>query len=123
MMIKVLTFTIGRNAVVTFTAGTNSPKLVSCDDAGVDQDYGRGMRIDDIRVYSKPVNVGPTSVNFVSSITEIAEDADTTARTLIGELTVADDGLGTNTLSLSGTDANSFELDGTTLYLKAGVPD
>ena len=68
-----------------------------------------------------PTNLSPTSVSFLSSITEIAEEADTTARTLIGELTVADDGLGTNTLSLSGTDANSFELDGTTLYLKAGV--
>jgi len=81
------------------------------------------MRIDDIRVYGKaaPVNVGPTSISFVSSITEIAEDADTTARTLIGELTVADDGLGTNTLSLSGADANSFELDGSTLYLKSGI--
>ena len=35
--------------------------------------------IDDIRVYGKaaPVNAGPTNVSFISSITEIAEDADT----------------------------------------------
>ena len=68
-----------------------------------------------------PTNLSPTSISFVSSITEIEEHADTTARTLIGELTVADDGVGTNTLSLTGVDAESFELDGTTLYLKAGV--
>jgi len=68
-----------------------------------------------------PINLNPTGLSFVSSITEIAEDADTTTRTLIGELTVADDGLGTNTLSLWGRDHNSFELDGTMLYLKAGV--
>ena len=111
-----------KEAVVTFTAGTNATK-VELREVGVDQNNGRGMRIDDIRVYGKaaPVNAGPTSVSFVNSITEIAEDADTTERTLIGELTVADDDLGTNTLSLSGADVNSFEVDGTTLYLKAGV--
>jgi len=34
---------------------------------------------------------------------------------------IVDDALGTNTLSLSGDDAALFELDGTTLFLKAGV--
>ena len=34
---------------------------------------------------------------------------------------MTDDALGTNTLSLSGTDAASFEIDGSALYLKAGV--
>jgi hypothetical protein len=34
---------------------------------------------------------------------------------------VVDDGLGSNTLSLSGVDANFFELIGDELFLKAGA--
>ena len=46
-----------KEAVVTFTAGTNATK-VELREVGVDQNNGRGMRIDDIRVYGKaaPVN-------------------------------------------------------------------
>jgi hypothetical protein len=39
----------------------------------------------------------------------------------LGDIFVTDDGLGTNTLSLSGADAASFELTGTEFFLKAGV--
>jgi hypothetical protein len=38
----------------------------------------------------------------------------------VAEISIADDGLGTNTLTLSGVDAISFEIQGNSLYLKAG---
>jgi autotransporter-associated beta strand protein len=39
----------------------------------------------------------------------------------LADIVVTDDGEGTNTLTLSGADAGSFEIVGTALYLRAGV--
>jgi hypothetical protein len=39
----------------------------------------------------------------------------------VADIAILDDGLGTNTLSLSGADATSFQLVGTALHLKAGT--
>jgi hypothetical protein len=49
------------------------------------------------------------------------ENTATSSRIKLADVTVTDDALGTNTLSLSGADASSFEIVGTSLYLKAGV--
>ena len=68
-----------------------------------------------------PVNTAPSSLAFGSPITSIAEDADTSSATKIADIVVTDDGLGSNELSLSGADADSFEIVGTELFLKAGV--
>ena len=51
----------------------------------------------------------------------ISEGADTTSRTQVADITVTDDGQGTNVLSLSGADAALFEIDSGVLYLKAGA--
>jgi hypothetical protein len=53
-------------------------------------------------------------------ITTLAEDADTRSQTKVADMVVTDDGLGTNGLSLTGSDAALFEIEGTVLYLKAG---
>ena len=45
----------------------------------------------------------------------------TTTRTKVADIAVTDDALGTNTTTLSGADAASFEVVGNALYLKAGV--
>ncbi len=66
------------------------------------------------------VNDAPT-VTLTQTITDIDENSDTSARIKVADITVTDDALGTNTLGLSGADAGSFEIDGTELYLKAGV--
>ena len=39
----------------------------------------------------------------------------------VADIVVTDDALGTNVLSLSGTDATLFEIDTGVLYLKAGA--
>ncbi len=68
-----------------------------------------------------PPNTPPTAVNFVNTTTALDENSDTTSRIKVADITITDDGLGTNNLSLSGTDAASFEIIGTTLYLKANT--
>ena len=57
---------------------------------------------------------------FQIQVTQISED--TTARTRIGEVTFDDaDGGDSGTLELAGANAALFELDDTTLYLRAGA--
>jgi seryl-tRNA(Sec) selenium transferase len=67
-----------------------------------------------------PVNGAP-SVAFTPALTQIDENADTSARTKVADILISDDGLGDLTVSLTGDDAGLFEIDGTELYLKAGV--
>nr|WP_276529756.1 hypothetical protein [Synechocystis salina] len=56
-----------------------------------------------------------------NQVTTIAENTDTTTRIKVADIAITDDALGTNTLSVSGTDASFFEVDATGLYLKAGT--
>ncbi|NQV25187.1 MAG: VCBS repeat-containing protein [Rhodopirellula sp.] len=67
------------------------------------------------------VNEAPTAVSLQNTVTTLAEDASTASRRKIADIVVTDDALGTNALSLSGADAGLFELDGTELFLSAGV--
>ena len=66
------------------------------------------------------VNEAP-SVSLINTADFLLESADTSARIKMGDIVLADDALGTNLLSLSGADAALFEIDGTELFLKAGV--
>jgi len=67
------------------------------------------------------VNESPTALGFTNTIIAIAEGTPTASRIKLADVTVTDDALGDNTLSLTGADASSFALDGLSLYLKAGV--
>jgi hypothetical protein len=49
----------------------------------------------------------------------VAEDADTSSRTRVAHIAITDDGAGTNIVSLTGADADQFEVVGDSLYLKA----
>ena len=68
-----------------------------------------------------PVNEGPTAIALTGTVTSLAEDADTSSATKMGDIVVTDADGGTNTVSLSGADAASFEVVGSELLLKAGV--
>jgi Ca2+-binding RTX toxin-like protein len=68
-----------------------------------------------------PINQPPTAITFSNIVTTIAENTVITNRLKVADINIADDGLGINSLSLSGSDASSFELDGNALYLKAGI--
>lgn len=75
--------------------------------------------------YSNPavVKVGnePPEIHLTNTITSLPEDTDTLEALRVADIQVVDDGLGTNVLSLSGIDADLFEIIGDHLYLKAGT--
>ena len=67
------------------------------------------------------VNEAPTAVVLSNTLTNIDENSNTALHIKVADISVTDDALGTNVLSLSGADALSFEIVGNALYLKAGV--
>ena len=67
------------------------------------------------------INDGPSSISFSNLISVIAENSLVTTDLKVADLSIIDDTLGSNTLSLSGADAASFVLVGSSLYLKAGT--
>jgi Domain of unknown function (DUF4114) len=66
-------------------------------------------------------NLAPTGINFTNVLASIAKTASTATPVKVADLAAIDDGLGTNLFSLTGTDAASFEITGTSLFLKAGT--
>ncbi|MFK7730260.1 MAG: cadherin-like domain-containing protein [Pseudomonadales bacterium] len=68
----------------------------------------------------QPKNRAASLILEIDSI-EIEENNNASERTYLSEISVQDDDLGENTLSLSGDDADKFEIDDGVLYLKAGV--
>jgi Ca2+-binding RTX toxin-like protein len=66
------------------------------------------------------VNEAP-GVALANQVATLAETANTAARVKVADIAVTDDALGTNGLSLSGTDAASFEIFDGDLYLRAGT--
>jgi hypothetical protein len=67
------------------------------------------------------VNEAPTAISLTNTVTSLPENTATTSRIKVADIVVTDDALGTNSLSLSGVDAANFEIDGFSLYLKAGT--
>ncbi|MCA0948472.1 cadherin-like domain-containing protein [Salipiger pacificus] len=75
-------------------------------------------------VEEAPENLAP-AVAFENVLASLAENADTTVPIKVADIVVTDDGLGENTLSLTGADADLFEIVDTgtalELHLKADV--
>lgn len=66
------------------------------------------------------VNEAPgISLNALVSV--LPENSDTTLATTVATINVLDDALGTNNLTLTGSDAGNFEIVGSELRLRAGV--
>lgn len=63
----------------------------------------------------------PPMVNLDNTVTILPENTDTTSRVKVADIVVTDDPLGTNVLSLTGADADLFEIVGDELFLKAGT--
>ena len=68
-------------------------------------------------------NTAPSllTLNPVLTDSRIQENTSTTSHILVANIVVTDDAHGSNTFSLTGTDAQYFEIAGTALYLKAGM--
>jgi hypothetical protein len=63
----------------------------------------------------------PTALSLANLTSSLPENTSTASRVKVADIIITDDGLGTNTVTLSGTDATSFEVIGTELFLKAGT--
>lgn len=70
---------------------------------------------------STVINQPPTAVTLTNTVTSILENTNTASPVKVADISVTDDGTGTNNLSLSGTDAAFFQITGTALYIKAGT--
>lgn len=80
-----------------------------------------GLTYDEqIMVAVDDVNELPT-LSLANVTSNLVENSDTSVRIKVADIIISDDALGTNALSLSGTDANSFEIVGSELYLKSGI--
>ncbi len=66
-------------------------------------------------------NQAPTAVVLNNPVNAIAENTSTATRLKVADIAITDDGLGTNNLTVTGDDANFFEVDSTGLYIKAGT--
>ena len=94
--------------------------------------YDITVRVDDNTVGANPddavnhtlivtdVNEVPT-ITLTNLISDLGENADTSSAIRIADIVVSDDALGSETLTLSGTDAASFEIVGSELRLRAGT--
>ncbi len=89
----------------------------------VNENGGGNINFPELWVYSASTatNLVPTSVALNNALNSIQENSSTASPVKVGDIIVTDDGLGTNTLSLTGADAASFEIAGSSLFLKAGV--
>ncbi len=67
------------------------------------------------------VNQPPTAVRLENVLLEINENTQQAARLKVADIVIDDDGAGDNELSLSGTQAADFEIDGLELFLRAGT--
>lgn len=100
---------------------------ITMDRAGiiyvVNENGGGSIEYPQLWVYAPATqpNQAPTSVIVDNAVNTLPENSSTASRVKLGDIIVTDDGLGTNTLSLSGADAASFELTGNEFFLKAGV--
>jgi myo-inositol-hexaphosphate 3-phosphohydrolase len=70
-----------------------------------------------------PINNPPTAVILSNTVTQLAENTDTTGGIKVATITITDDDQGTNVLSLSGADAASFEIRNNELFFIGNSPD
>ncbi len=80
----------------------------------VDDDFGSKSR-------SVLVNQPPTAITLQNAITTLPENTNTTSDMKVADLVVTDDGLGINTLSITGPHSSLFKIIGSELFLKAGT--
>jgi uncharacterized protein YjiK len=70
---------------------------------------------------SSTPNQAPTAVVLGNQINSIVENTGTASRLKVADVVITDDGIGTNNLNVTGTEAGVFEVDSTGLYIKAGT--
>ncbi|MBJ7329384.1 MAG: SdiA-regulated domain-containing protein [Solirubrobacteraceae bacterium] len=119
--------TIHPDLDTTISVADQTHEGVTMDDAGnlyvVSENGGGDIAHPQLWVYASATqpNQAPTAVALVNRVSSVLENTDTATRLKVADIRVGDDGLGTNTLGVTGPDASAFEVDASGLYVKAGV--
>uniref|UniRef100_A0A4Y8UFA5 Cadherin repeat domain-containing protein n=1 Tax=Gammaproteobacteria bacterium LSUCC0057 TaxID=2559237 RepID=A0A4Y8UFA5_9GAMM len=119
----------GDNALFEIDADSGAVTLLASADFELDNSYSITViatangKSDSqaVTVTVTDVNEAPTAVALESAVTTLAENSDTASRVKIADIAITDDALGTNVISLTGDDADLFEVVGNALFLKAGT--
>ncbi len=109
-------------------------KSLAAPDFETKSSYQVDVNVDDATVGGTPdetarfvllisdVNEAPTAIQLSNTIESIPEHTDTSAGIRVADITVVDDAIGTNGLSLTGPDADSFRIVDRQLQFKSLVP-
>jgi len=103
--------------VTTAGANTVADATLFLDGSDVNLDTN-GENID---AFSLLQDNQPPTVSLINTTTTFPEDRDTSSAIIVADIVVTDDTIGTNDLTVSGTDAAMFEIVGMQLRLKAGA--
>ena len=111
--------TVTNGSVLDFEGTASHTLNVEVTDAGGLNDTAV------ITINLTDVNEAPTAVDLTGATTSLDENSSTATTTKLADIDVTDDAMGTETLTLSGADAGSFEIvngtGGPELHLSAGV--
>ena len=67
------------------------------------------------------INEPPEALSLTNTVSALVENSDTSRRIKLADITISDDALGSNVTTLAGADSSNFEVEGTSLFLKAGT--
>lgn len=112
---------VGDRVDINLTTGVGTAQDKIGDNAIPPLNGGVGGASTIIGGASAATNLAPTGINFTNALTSIGSTTSTAAAVKVAELSAIDDNSGTNVFSLVGTDAASFQITGTSLFLKAGT--
>ena len=69
----------------------------------------------------RDVNEAPSNIRLLNTVITLPENTSTSSPIHVADLVIDDDSLGTNVITLSGSDAGVFEISGEQLRLKTGT--
>ncbi len=86
----------------------------------VSENGGGDINFPQLWVYapSSQANLAPTAISLTNTVPAIIENSVTIPAIRVADILLTDDGLGVNNYSLSGTDANDFQITGLSLFIK-----
>ena len=72
-------------------------------------------------ISSNDINEAPTAVQLLNATVSLNENTGIPVRRKLADVVISDDALGDNSITLTGPDAASFEVDSTGLFLRQGT--
>ena len=119
------------DATLTFDPATNQGTIVATHVYQADGVYPISVRLSDndggisntltsTAFIGELTNVAPT-LSLENTVTNLAEDTSVSQSTRVADIVITDEGLGTNELTLTGPDAELFEINGDQLSLRANA--